>query len=134
MTLSSDRSETTLPNLIQKNASIDAVVARIKEARAIDELDFKGWTGLHWALVREREDVIALLLDSGADPNHATGTGRLPLNIAMRSGQGGAVKLLLEAGADPDRPDSDGKTPRMVGKAGRYPELVAMLESWLDGD
>jgi ankyrin repeat protein len=130
MTTPSDRSATTLPNLVQKNASIEVVKARIEESDDIDEVDFKGWTGLHWALVREREDVIALLLDSGADPNHPTGTGRLPLNIAMRSGQGGALKLLLKAGADPNRADTDGKTPRTVGKAGRYPELVAILENW----
>jgi len=81
-------------------------------------------------LVREVTDVIALLLDAGADPNKPTGTGRISLNIAMRSGQGDAVRLLLEAGADPEQADTDGKTPLMVGRAGKYPGLVAILREW----
>jgi ankyrin repeat protein len=72
-------------------------------------------------------DVIVLLLESGADPNRATGSGRIPLNIAMRSGQGDAVKLLLNAGANTDLADIDGKTPLMVGTSGKYPELTRLL-------
>jgi ankyrin repeat protein len=130
MTTPSDRSASTLPNLVQKNAWLGDVALRIAETGEVDEVDFKGWTGLHWALVREVPDVIALLLESGADPNHPTGTGRLPLVIAMRSGQRDAVKMLLESGADPERADSDGQTPRDAGRVGKYPELIEILENW----
>ena len=118
-----------MPNLVQRNASIEDVRACLSDGAPVDQVDFKGWTGLHWSLVREVADVIALLLDSGADPNMPTSTGRLPLNIAMRSGQGDAVKLLLAAGADPKRADIDGKTPAMVGRDGKYPELVKLLDA-----
>ncbi len=101
--------------------------ARLSETKNIDEVDFKGWTGLHWALVRERSEIIVLLLELGADPNRPTASGRIPLNIAMRSGQANAVKLLLAAGADPKQADIDGKTPLMVGKVGKYPDLVKLL-------
>ena len=50
----------------------------------------------------------------------------------MRSGQGDAVRLLLAAGADPEQADTDGKTPKMVGRAGKYPELVTILREWRD--
>jgi ankyrin repeat protein len=113
-----------------KSASIDDVRARLRETSDVDEIDFKGWTGLHWALVRENQEVVALLLESGADPNRPTETGRLPLIIAMRSGQGEAMELLLEAGADPERADTDGKTPLMVGLDGKHPELLAILKGW----
>ncbi|MBT3555194.1 MAG: ankyrin repeat domain-containing protein [Chloroflexi bacterium] len=121
------RSEPTLPNLICNGATLEEILLRIADASNIDEIDFKGWTGLHWALVREVTDVIVLLLESGADPNRATGSGRIPLNIAMRSGQGDAVKLLLNAGANTDLADIDGKTPLMVGTSGKYPELTRLL-------
>ncbi len=127
-----DRSDPTLPNLVCNGATVDEVKARLAEVDDIDEVDFKGWTGLHWALVREVPEVIALLLESGAEPNKPTGTGRIPLNIAMRSGQGDAVRMLLAAGADPERADSDGKTPLVVGLVGKYPELVAILREWGD--
>lgn len=56
---SSDRSEPTLPNLVCKNASIEDVKSRLVTTTDFDEVDFKGWSGLHWALVREVPDFIA---------------------------------------------------------------------------
>jgi cytohesin len=130
--MSTDRSEPTLPNFVCNSAPISDIEERIAQVGVdVDEVDFKGWSGLHWALVREVTDVIKLFLDSGADPNLPTGTGRIPLNIAMRSGQADAVRLLLEAGADPTRADIDGKTPLMVGMAGKYPGLIEVIKPWL---
>ena len=62
----SDRSESTLPTPVCRSASIEDVKSRLEETAGIDEVDFKGWFGLHWALVREVDAVIALLLNSGA--------------------------------------------------------------------
>jgi len=130
VTSAPDRSEPTLPNLICNNASIEDVKSRLVETADIDEVDFKGWSGLHWALVREVDAVIALLLNSGANPNLPTGTGRTPLVIALRSGQAEAVKLLLEAGADPNQADGDGRTPAEAAMEGRYPDLGRLLDGW----
>ena len=130
VTSSPDRSEPTLPNLVCKSASIADVKSRVEETADMDEVDFKGWSGLHWALVREVPDVIALLLDSGANPNLPTTTGRIPLVIALRGGQPDAVLLLLKAGADPNQVDGDGRTPIEAARDGRYPELVNVLEEW----
>jgi ankyrin repeat protein len=128
MTLPNDRLEPTLPNLVCNGASVEKIRRRIADANDIDELDFKDWTGLHWALVREVSEVIALLLESGADPNRATGTGRIPLNIAIRSGQSDVVTLLLNAGANADLADIDGNTPLMVARLSKYPELTKLLK------
>ena len=129
MTSLNDRSEPTLPNLVCNGAAVDEIRQRIADSNDIDEFDFKGWTGLHWALVREVPEVISLLLELGADPNRPTDSGRIPLNIAMRSGQGDAVKLLLNAGANAQQADIDGKTPLMVGRDGKYPELTKLLNA-----
>jgi|TARA_B110000263_G_scaffold85477_1_gene74633 ankyrin repeat protein len=129
MTSLNDRSEPTLPNLVCNGAAVDEIRQRIADSNDIDEFDFKGWTGLHWALVREVPEVISLLLELGADPNRPTDSGRIPLNIAMRSGQGDAVKLLLNAGANAQQADIDGKTPLMVGRDGKYPELTKLLDA-----
>ncbi|HCI86999.1 MAG TPA: hypothetical protein DHV68_09155 [Dehalococcoidia bacterium] len=109
-----DRSEPTLPNLICNQAPIEEIQSRIDQVSDIDEADFKGWSGLHWALVRELPEVIKLLLDSGADPNLPTGAGHIPLNIAIRSGQFESTQMLLTAGADFDREDSEGNTPKAL--------------------
>ena len=83
---------------------------------------------MHWAFVREVDAVIALLLNSGANPNLPTGTCRIPLFIALRSGHADAVRLLLKAGTDPNQPDGDGRTLAEAAREGRYPELIALLE------
>ncbi|MDA1279190.1 MAG: ankyrin repeat domain-containing protein [Chloroflexi bacterium] len=123
----------SLPALVAKRASIAALKAKISDGVDVNEVDFKGWTALHWALVRERDEVVSLLLESGADANHPTGTGRLPLIIAIRSGQGRAVKLLLEAGADPDLADSTGQTPLAASRTGRFPELSEIFSGRISG-
>ena len=108
-------------------ASIEEIRSRIGQVSDIDEVDFKGWSGLHWALVRELPDVIKLMLDSGADPNLPTGAGHLPLNIAIRSGQIDATQMLLEAGADVDREDSEGNTPRSLAAMWLYRKVGKLL-------
>ena len=122
-----DRSEPTLPNLVCNQAPIEEIRSRIDQVSDIDEVDFKGWSGLHWALVRELPDVIKLMLDSGADPNLPTGAGHLPLNIAIRSGQIDATQMLLEAGADVDREDSEGNTPHSLAAMWQYRKVGKLL-------
>jgi hypothetical protein len=57
--MSTDRSEPTLPNLVCNSAPIFEIEERIAQVGVkVDEVDFKGWSGLHWALIREVADVI----------------------------------------------------------------------------
>lgn len=52
-----------------------------------------------------------LLLDAGADPNHAPTYGMTPLHRAASYGEPGMIRMLLDAGADPCRIDHGGSTP-----------------------
>ena len=59
-----------------------------------------GMTALHWAAERGDIEIVALLLDAGADIEARTRLGsHTPLHVASRSAQAGAVTALLEAGA-----------------------------------
>ena len=60
------------------------------------------------------KDVAKLLLDRGADPNHATENFEVSLTALLVAAIGGhkdVVQLLLDRGADPNRTDRWGKTP-----------------------
>tara|TARA_A100001037_G_scaffold225320_1_gene203285 strand:- start:1684 stop:2067 length:384 start_codon:yes stop_codon:yes gene_type:complete len=122
-----DRLDPTLPNLVCNQAPLEEIQSRIDQSSDIDEVDFKGWSGLHWALVRELPDVIKLLLDSGADPNLPTGAGHIPINIAIRSGQVEATRMLLTAGADSDREDSEGNTPQALAATWQYRKVSKLF-------
>src|SRR4051794_2572055 len=62
-------------------------------------------SALTMAVKRRPRDMVALLLEFGADPNLPQADGESPLSIAIRSQTDSASKvgLLLEKGADPDK-------------------------------
>lgn len=61
-------------------------------------------TALHDALTRQNSKLTRLLLEHGADPNRTTSTSsRLPLLVAIESGQAELSSLLLEHGARPEQ-------------------------------
>lgn len=69
-----------------------------------------GIAPIHACIFGRRNDVLALLLDSGADPNLKQEGGFTPLMGAAQNGDQAAVTLLLAHGADKDAKANDGKS------------------------
>jgi hypothetical protein len=61
----------------------------------------RGRTPLVHAIHTNRRDVVAALIDGGADVNRAMGAGMTPLMLATAYGYNDVVELLLTRGADP---------------------------------
>jgi uncharacterized protein len=92
-------------------------------------LEGSGETALHAALSRANpvavDNVVAVLLDAGADPNAATiagietgsfmrdsrTRGETPLHRAAAFGSEAAIRMLLDAGASPAVTDVHGESP-----------------------
>jgi tankyrase len=68
-------------------------------------------TPLHRAVSFKQMEVMALLLEFGADINAQDTTGMTPLHVAAMLGRGDEAAWLLEHGADPMARDSFGDTP-----------------------
>ena len=92
------------------------------EAWGASREPYKGETPLHESLftdpqpVRKERDVLGVvraLLAAGADPNHADGYERTPLQLAARLGRDhdAITVALLEAGADPNITSDAGGSP-----------------------
>jgi len=90
---------------------------------------------LVWASRAGQVPAIALLLDSGADPNrHDQRLGWTPLMHALHKGQRAAASLLLSRGADP-RIGAGGTSPVVMATLDNEAALVeAMLASKLPRD
>ena len=65
---------------------------------------------LHSAVAAQQQQVIALLLKAGADPNSKQHGGFTPLLEAAQLGNADLAELLLAHGADPRAQLDDGRT------------------------
>ena len=87
-------------------------------------------TPLHWAVRRGRWDLVARLLDAGAEVDAVDGyLGRTPLFVAVRQGSRACVDVLLARGASID--SGDGERPSVILEAarlGRSDLLDVLLE------
>ncbi len=79
------------------------------------------------ASVRVDADLIALLLELGADVRARDDEGLTPLHQAAAGGDAAAVAMLLEAGADPNAADRFGGTPLHCAVGRRSEECLRLL-------
>ena len=95
----------------------ESLVARGAEVRARNR---RGAEPIHYAAdggpskdrdPEEQRDVIAYLIEVGADPNAIDKSGVAPLHRAVRNRVSAAVRTLIENGADPLRANRSGWTP-----------------------
>jgi RNA polymerase sigma factor (sigma-70 family) len=68
-------------------------------------------TALWAATLAGEPDVVAYLLEAGADPNVPAFAGATPLHVAIQRHHDSIARLLLTAGADPTLVDNHGRTP-----------------------
>ncbi len=87
-----------------------------------------GWTALLEACLQPGDANLAtLLLERGADPNHASDSGITPLMFAARAGGLGTMELLVAQGADPDARARDGSSALWLATEAAQPEAIGML-------
>jgi hypothetical protein len=87
-------------------------------------------TALHLAARFGRDDLAALLLSGGADPNARDKRGDRPLHLAAGYGHPAVARLLLARGANLDAAGSMDRTPLHAaadGHAGTQPEAGRLL-------
>lgn len=100
------------------------------EPSILDRISNDGWTMLHLAAFFGHEDVVALLLERGADPHVVSENAmrNTPLHAALAGPLGmDGVRRLLDAGADVNARQHGGYTP-LHSAAGRGAlDLIQLL-------
>uniref|UniRef100_A0A671XEE1 Ankyrin 2a, neuronal n=1 Tax=Sparus aurata TaxID=8175 RepID=A0A671XEE1_SPAAU len=86
-----------------------------------------GITPLHVASKRGNTNMVALLLDRGAQIDAKTRDGLTPLHCAARSGHDPAVEILLEKGAPLLARTKNGLSPLHMSAQGDHIECVKLL-------
>ena len=88
-----------------------------------------GYTALHMAVHRGREDLTAMLLAAGARSDARDGNSQTPLHLASEHGREAIVRALLAAGADPNAADAWQRTPLHRAAAGQHAEVYRALRA-----
>ena len=77
----------------------------------VDVSNVYGWTALHHATMRNRIDVIKLLLLEGADVNKQNDGKETPLHLAAQFNKTEVARLLIQNGADVNIRNDVNETP-----------------------
>ncbi|XP_033000964.1 ankyrin repeat and SOCS box protein 3 isoform X2 [Lacerta agilis] len=89
---------------------------------------FEGTCPLHLSAGRGSLECVAILLESGADPNELTNDASTPLFLAVQNGHVDVIKLLLQQGANINGPHCWSEWNSLHQAAFQnYPEILKLL-------
>ena len=106
---------------------VDAVRRLLDLGFGVDSPDAQGCTALLRAAGGGHRATVDLLLQRGADPQHAANTGATPLSAAVSMRQADIVNDLLAAGAQIEHRLPGGVTVLMLSAALGLPDVAARL-------
>ena len=94
-----------------------------------------GTTALHWAVQKQRTDIVHALFAAGANANVRNRWGVTPLALAVTTGDAAVTQALLKAGADPRASVPETGTPLLTAARSGNPEaLKALLAAGVKAD
>ena len=101
----------------------------LKNGASVKARNSHGQTPLHFASENNFPNVVALMLQLGAEVNRSDNDGMTPLLCCAigpyRSGE--VARLLLKKGANVHAKNSHGQTPLHLASENNFPEIVALL-------
>ncbi|KAF2825558.1 ankyrin [Ophiobolus disseminans] len=93
----------------------------------LDKADSHGWSPLHWASSNGHVQIVAALLEAGANINLTDKSSWTPLFWAVVRGQKAVAQLLMDHGSSPFAQDQSGFTPVHWAVLGGDGDLTTLL-------
>jgi len=95
---------------------LDTFKEEVEKLSDINIQNKYGWTLLHIAIRRDRQDMVNFLLDNNADINQIDGVGWTPLMEAIMDDMPRLVSILVDRGADKSIANARGATAQMLAQ------------------
>jgi ankyrin repeat protein len=116
-----------------RNADHATAVALLAERADPNQAEADGTTPLHWAVHYDDAELVARLIEAGANVSVANDYGATPMSEAAVAANPGVLTALVKAGADVDSPNADGQTALMVvARSGNTAAARALIEAGAD--
>ena len=106
-----------------------------RDASLLNARDSDGSTPLHCATWKGHPNVVAALLEAGADVNAVNQNehwGTTPLHAAAHANQAVIAKMLLDHGADMKAKDMEGRTPMFHTTFHKAKAVAKLLQPFED--
>lgn len=97
-----------------RDADRAAALALLAERVDPNQSEPDGTTALHWAVHNDDAELVARLIEAGADASAVNDYGATPMSEAAVVSNVAVLTALLAANADPDAANADGQTALMV--------------------
>lgn len=117
----------SLLHLAAASGDVNSVKTLVPLLTNVDAMDERGWTALMYATAGGHLEVLKLLLQARAKPNHVARNGITPLMVAAHTGNGPVAAALLAAGASAAARNDFGETAGAIALASGPSELTKLL-------
>jgi ankyrin repeat protein len=87
---------------------------------------------LNAAVASDRTEIVAMLLNAGADPNIQQKSGIAPIHSAAHNGNLDIIELLIKAGADISLKSDEGMTAIDYANERNHKNIIKLLSDQLD--
>lgn len=111
------------------DGNLEGVKSALEKDANVEVTDDRGMKAIHWAALRGRTNIVALLLEVGADFNGKNVTDWTPLMHSSLEGHIEIVKLLLDKGAEVNALTPVSGTALMFASWNGHEEIVKLLLS-----
>jgi len=112
---------------IQATLKQNGINVPIVAADDIDAVDAQGNTALMLAAKAEKNDLVDMLLDKGANINRQNRDGETALILTIKNNNPKLAMELVGKGADVNLSDEKDNTPLMLAVSKNYPEMIDLL-------
>ncbi len=113
---------------VARTGQVEALDVLLDAGADIDAQEtWNGQSALMWAGAEGHDEVVARLIERGADISLRSNSGASALLFTTRKGNIPAVEALLAAGADVNESRPDGATALLVAVVNGYEDLVDLL-------